>query len=155
MPSEQLLNYLEENGVPYTVIAHPLRYTAQEIASVAHIPGNELAKTVMVKVDEELAMAVLPAPYRVNLAALRRALGAEKVTLASEYEFRRRFPECEPGAMPPFGHLFNMPVYVDSRLEDEMQIAFCAGSHTELVQICYADFYRLSRPTVLDFAWHR
>lgn len=155
MSSEQLLNYLENQGVSYTVIAHPLRYTAQEIASVAHVPGDQMAKTVMVKVDDELAMAVLPAPYRVNLTALRRSLDAEKVTLASEYEFRRRFPECEPGAMPPFGHLFGMPVYVDSRLEDEMQVSFCAGSHTEVVQICYADFIRLVHPLVLDFAWHR
>ena len=145
-------------------ISHAVAYTAREIAALTHISNKELAKTVMVKIDSELVMAVLPASYDVDLSSLRTATGARSVSLAKEAEFKDRFPECEIGAMPPFGNLYGMPVYVDESLTKDKDIAFNAGSHNELLQVCYADFERLVKPTVLKFselpdmesigAWH-
>ena len=154
MPADKLAEYLESQGVQYTVIEHhALVYTAQEIAAAAHISGRQLAKTVMVNVDGTLAMAVLPASHRVNLNRLKAHTGASKVELASEEEFKRRFPDCEVGAMPPFGNLYGIQVYAARDLADEIEIAFCAGSHTELVQMKFEDFKRLVEPEMLDFAW--
>jgi len=154
MPAEKLAEYLESQGVQYTVIEHhaPV-YTAQEIAASTHIPGKQLAKTVMVKVDGGLAMAVIPASQRVNLNRLKVLVGAGKVELASEQEFRNKFPDCQVGAMPPFGNLYGIPVYAAQDLAEEIEIAFCAGSHTELVRIAFSDFKRLAEPRILDFAW--
>ncbi len=154
MPAEKLAEYLESQGVQYTVIEHhaPV-YTAQEIAASTHIPGKQLAKTVMVKVDGGLAMAVIPASQRVNLNRLKVLVGAGKVELASEQEFRNKFPDCQVGAMPPFGNLYGIPVYAAQDLAEEIEIAFCAGSHTELVRISFSDFKRLAEPKILDFAW--
>jgi Ala-tRNA(Pro) deacylase len=154
MPAEKLAEYLESQGVQYTVIEHhaPV-YTAQEIAASTHIPGKQLAKTVMVKVDGGLAMAVIPASQRVNLNRLKELVGAGKVELASEQEFRNKFPDCQVGAMPPFGNLYGIPVYAAQDLAEEIEIAFCAGSHTELVRISFSDFKRLAEPKILDFAW--
>lgn len=154
MPATPLTEYLDSQGVRYKVIQHDaLVYTAQEIAAAAHISGKQLAKTVMVSIDGSLAMAVLPASHRVNLNRLKTHTGAEKVELASEKEFKGRFPDCEVGAMPPFGNLYDLPVYAAHDLGDEIEIAFCAGSHTELVQMEFEDFKRLVQPEMLDFAW--
>jgi Ala-tRNA(Pro) deacylase len=154
MPAEKLAEYLESQGIQYTVIEHhaPV-YTAQEIAASTHIPGKQLAKTVMVKVDGGLAMAVIPASQRVNLNRLKELVGAGKVELASEQEFRNKFPDCQVGAMPPFGNLYGIPVYAAQDLAEEIEIAFCAGSHTELVRMAFSDFKRLAEPKILDFAW--
>ena len=164
MPAKKLREFLESQGIPYMTISHAVAYTAREIAALTHISNKELAKTVMVKIDSELAMAVLPASYDVDLSSLRTATGARSVSLAKEAEFKDRFPECEIGAMPPFGNLYGMPVYVDESLTKDKDIAFNAGSHNELLQVCYADFERLVKPTVLKFselpdmesigAWH-
>jgi Ala-tRNA(Pro) deacylase len=153
MPATKFIDYLESQGVAYTRIRHPKAYTAQEIAAVAHVPGDQLAKTVMVKIDGQLAMAVVPAPYRVNLARLKTLTGAGNVELANEQEFRGRFPDCETGAMPPFGNLYNLPVYAAQNLAKEIEIVFCGGVHGELVRIAFEDFVRLAQPKVLDFAW--
>ena len=164
MPAKKLREFLDSQGVPYTTISHPVAYTAKEIAALTHISNKELAKTVIVKIDSALAMAVLPASYEVDLTSLRAATRARNVTLAKESEFKDRFPECEIGAMPPFGNLYGMAVYVDESLTKDKDIAFNAGSHNELLQVCYADFERLVKPTVLKFselsdmesigAWH-
>ena len=153
MPKEVLKEYLESNNVHYELIEHSPVYTAQEIAASAHIPGKQLAKTVMVKIDGDLAMAVLPAPYRVNFDRLKVLIGAKRVELATEVEFKDKFPDCEPGAMPPFGNLYGMKVYADENLAEEMGIAFCAGAHGELIRISYKDFENLVGPKVIDFAW--
>ncbi|UCG76654.1 MAG: YbaK/EbsC family protein [Gemmatimonadota bacterium] len=149
MPVEKLKRYLESEGVKYVTISHSQAFTAQEIAASAHIPGKELAKTVMVKVDGEMAMAVLPADDRVDRDLLRQATGAETVELASESEFRDVFPSCELGAMPPFGNLWGMKVFSDVRLAEDEEIAFNAGSHSELVRLAYGDFVRLVKPEVV------
>ncbi|MGD2067648.1 MAG: YbaK/EbsC family protein [Gemmatimonadota bacterium] len=152
MPVRELKDFLRENGVPYEILRHDPTFTAQETAAAVHVPGKEFAKTVMIKVDGELAMAVVPASALVSLRRLKEASGGEHVTLADEEEFRDRFPGVEAGAMPPFGNLWEMPVYVDTELRDDDEIVFNAGSHTELMRIPYADFERLVRPEVARIA---
>ncbi|MDX9858657.1 MAG: YbaK/EbsC family protein [candidate division Zixibacteria bacterium] len=152
MPVRLLKEYLDRHGIKYVTISHPPAYTAQKVAASAHIPGRELAKTVMVKVDGKMAMAVLPASTKVEFEKLRAAIGAESVRLASEREFRALFPECDVGAMPPFGNLYGMDVFVAERLTEDEEIAFSAGTHRELLKISYVDFERLVRPRVLRFS---
>jgi Ala-tRNA(Pro) deacylase len=149
MPVTRLKEFLDRENVKYVTIGHSPAFTAQEIAERAHIPGKELAKTVMVKIDGELAMIVVPASDHVKLAHLTEALGADEVELAGEYEFKERFPDCETGAMPPFGNLYDMKVFVSAALREDDEIAFNAGSHSELIRMSYADFERLVNPTPL------
>ncbi len=152
MPVAKLKELLEREKVKYVSIAHSTAYTAQELAASAHIPGKEIAKTVMVKLDGKMAMAVLPATVRVDLDRLREAAGVVKATLAVEEEFERLFPQCPAGAMPPFGNLYGMEVYVDRGLAEDEEIAFNAGSHAELIRMAYRDFERLVKPRLVDFA---
>ena len=152
MPAKKLREFLDSRRILYTTIFHGVAYTAKEIAALTHISNKELAKTVIVKIDGELVMAVLPASYEVDLSSLRAATGARSVTLTKESEFKDRFPECEIGAMPPFGNLYGMAVYVVESLTKDKDIAFNAGSHNELLQVCYTDFERLVKPTVLKFS---
>jgi Ala-tRNA(Pro) deacylase len=149
MPIRKLKEFLDGKKIQYVTITHSPAYTAQQIAASAHIPGKELAKTVMVKIDGELAMAVLPASSKVDFQLLAQAAGAKKVELASEGEFKEAFPGCEVGAMPPFGNLWDMDVYVACSLSDDEEIAFNAGSHTELIKLAYKDFEKLVRPRVV------
>ncbi len=151
MPVQQLKEFLDNRNVKYVTITHSASYTAQEVAASAHVPGKELAKTVVVKLDGKMALAVLPASFRVNLDLLKQTTGAESIELATEDEFRDRFPGCDVGAMPPFGNLYDMPVYVSEVLAEDDEIAFNAGSHTELIRLAYADFERLAQPKVLAF----
>jgi Ala-tRNA(Pro) deacylase len=152
MALAKLTEYLDTNKVRYMVITHSPAYTAQGIAGLAHIPGRELAKTVMVKLDGELVMAVLPAKYHVDLVALRRAFDAKTASLASEEEFQDRFPECETGAMPPFGNLYGLTVFADYSLERDQEIAFNAGTHRELIRMGWEDYRKLVQPTMVPFA---
>jgi len=150
MPVQKLKKFLDENKIRYVSIIHSPAYTAQEIAALTHIKGGEMAKTVMVKVDGEMAMAVLPASFHVDLDRLREVSGAGKVELATEKEFKGLFPQCEVGAMPPFGNLWGMDVYVAEKLTEDEEIAFNAGTHTELVRLAYADYNRLVEPRVVS-----
>jgi Ala-tRNA(Pro) deacylase len=152
MPVEKLKAFLDSRTIKYTVISHSSAFTAQEIAESAHVSGRELAKTVMVKIDGAIAMAVLPASLRVDFEALRKAAGAKKVELTGEAEFRDLFPGCELGAMPPFGNLYGMKLYADRRLAEDREIAFNAGSHTELVRMSYEDFARLAEPRIVELS---
>jgi Ala-tRNA(Pro) deacylase len=155
MPVEKLREYLDREGVKYVNIGHSPAYTAQEIAASAHVPGRELAKAVVVKLDGKMALAVLPANYGVDFGALAKVAGASKGELAAEEEFRDQFLECELGAMPPFGNLYGMETYADKRLREDKEIAFNAGSHKELVKLSYADFERLVKPKTGEFAVRR
>jgi Ala-tRNA(Pro) deacylase len=154
MPATKLKQFLDTHNVKYVSITHSKAYTAQGIAAAAHISGKELAKTVMITVDGEVAMAVLPASETVHLDSLKVALNAKKVDLASERQFRDRFADCELGAMPPFGNLYGLEVYVDETLTRDKEIAFNAGTHLELIKLAYADFANLVQPTVLRFSRH-
>ena len=144
-----LKKFLDSHNVKYVTISHSPAYTAQEIAASAHIPGKELAKTVICKIDRKSAMAVLPASFRVDLDHLKAALGAGEIELATEDEFKSLFPDCGVGAMPPFGNLYDMDVYVAEQLAENEEIAFNAGSHTELVRMSYNDFKNLVTPEVI------
>jgi Ala-tRNA(Pro) deacylase len=151
MLAKKLKSYLDRWQVKYVTISHSPAFTALEIAESAHLPGRILAKTVIVKVDGILAMAVLPSDHRVILDDLREITHSDNVRLASEREFRDSFPDCEPGAMPPFGNLYDMSVYVSPDLAKEPEIAFNAGSHTEIIKMAYRDYERLVKPRVASF----
>ena len=148
MPIQKLKDFLDDHGVKYTLISHSPAFTAQEIAESAHIPGKWLAKAVMVKLDGKMAMAVLPATCRVDLDLLKAAASARMAELASEEEFKYLFRGCAVGAMPPFGNLFGLPVYVADILREDEEIAFNAGTHSELMRLQYRDFERLVKPVV-------
>ena len=152
MPAQKLKEFLDANHIAYTTISHSAAYTAQGIAALAHIPGKEMAKTVILHVDDGFAMAVLPASQHVSLPELRRQIGANRVRLAKEEEFQELFPGCELGAMPPFGNLYGLPVFVDEILAEDKEIAFNAGSHSELVRMSFADFARLVKPKIMALA---
>lgn len=148
---DRLENYLRENAVAFEVQHHPRVVTAQEVAATEHIPGKMLAKTVMVLADGEMAMLALPAPHEVNLEKVGEVLGATEVRLAEE-ELENAFPDCEVGAMPPFGNLDELPVYVEETLAEDETIFFRAGTHTETISLRYTDFEQLVQPTVAEFA---
>lgn len=152
MPAKKLKEFLDSHNVKYVNITHSPAYTAQEIAASAHIHGKELAKTIMVLVDGKMAMAVLPATCTIDFDHFRKAIRARKIELASEENFKDMFPDCEVGAMPPFGNLYGMVVYADKSLEEDAEIAFNAGSHSELIRLSYQDFDKLVKPNVLKFS---
>ncbi|MBT8379435.1 MAG: deacylase [Ignavibacteria bacterium] len=152
MPSKKLKEFLDANNVKYVSVQHSSAYTAQEIAASAHIPGKDLAKTVIVKIDGKMAMAVLPASYKVSFDNLKDALGGKDVRLAYEQEFVDKFPDCEVGAMPPFGNIYNLDVYVAEVLTENEEIAFNACTHTELIKMPFKDFEMLVKPIRFKFA---
>lgn len=155
MPVKKLKDFLDKNKVKYLSCTHSPAFTAQEIAAASHIPGKELAKTVIIKVDDRMAMAVLPASYHIDFNLLKKGLGAKTIRLATENEFKDMFSGCVVGAMPPFGNLFGMDVYAAESLSENEEISFNAGTHTELISLKYKDFERLVQPKVLIFsaAW--
>ncbi|HXR62571.1 MAG TPA: YbaK/EbsC family protein [Rudaea sp.] len=146
MNEGRLEQFLHERHAPYETIHHARALTAQETAASAHIRGRLLAKTVMVNIDGRLAMVVLPAARRVHFGRLREATGAHDAGLACESEFRDLFPDCEVGAMPPFGNLYGIEVYVDESLVTDDDIAFNAGTHTRVMRMPYREFERLVAP---------
>ena len=153
MPVEKLKAFLDQNGVRYVSIKHSSAFTSQEIAASAHVSGREFAKTVIIKIGEKLAMAVLPASYQIDFNLMKETLRDKGVTLATEAEFKNSFPDCEPGAMPPFGNLYGMDVYVADVLTADKLIAFNACSHSEIIRLKYEDFAQLVNPKVFKFSW--
>ncbi len=151
MSANKVKEFLDRNGVKYVCIQHSPAFTAAEVAASAHVAGRDFAKTIVVRVGDNLAMIVLPASRRLVLSDLRELLQNPYVRLATEAEFRDRFPDCEVGAMPPFGHLYGLQVYVAESLAEEPEIAFNAGTHTEVIKMSYGDYDELVRPTVLDY----
>jgi Ala-tRNA(Pro) deacylase len=151
---QRLEKYLREEGVQFETMSHPVAYTAQEVAAAQHTPGSQLAKVAMVDADGEMLMLVLPGSYRIDFPKLRAALESKKVRLAKEEEFAGVFTDCEVGAMPPFGNLYEVPVYVDASLSKVTDMVFKAGSHNTSFKMKYADYERLAKPEVIDFALH-
>ena len=149
MALQELTDYLGKHHINFSMIDHEPAYTAQETAQCCHIPGKMLAKTVIVKMDDKLAMIVLPANYQIDLKRLQEETDCKKLRLANESDFTEQFPKCEVGAMPPFGNLYGMDVYVDKALTKDKEIAFNAGSHSELMQLSYDDFARLVKPKIM------
>jgi Ala-tRNA(Pro) deacylase len=154
MCKEKLETYLRDQQVSFEVQHHPTAYTAQDVAASEHIPSKLMAKVVIVYVDARMVMLVLPASHRVDLSRMRDELGVKDVWLAGEREIAVAFPDCEVGAMPPFGNLYNVPVYVDRLLAEDDTIVFQVGNHTNTISMKYADFSRLVKPTVVEFACH-
>ena len=152
MTLQKLKKFLDENKVRYLTVRHSNAYTAQEVASAAHVSGKEFAKTVITNIDSRMVMCVLPASYRVDFNRLKEAIGIENITLATEAEFKYHFPDCEVGAMPPFGNLYDMEVYLAESLTDNEEISFNAGSHTELIRMKLEDYRRLVNPKILRFS---
>lgn len=147
-----LKEFLDNNDIKYISTMHSLAFTAVDIAKSAHIPSKEMAKTVIIKIDDQLAMAVVPANYKVKLNVLREALDSDNITLATEPEFTSRFTDCEVGAMPPFGNLYDMDVYVAESLSEDEKITFNAGSHLEVIQMDYKDYENLVKPKFIILA---
>lgn len=153
MPYKKLKTFLDESHIRYLTISHSSAYTSQEIAASAHVSGKEFAKTVIIKIDGKMAMAVLPAAYHIDFETLKEIFHTRNVSLATETEFKDKFPDCEVGAMPPFGNLYGIDVFVADALAANDEIAFNACSHTEIIRMDYADYYRLVKPRVFKFSW--
>ncbi len=153
MPCKKLLENLRANGIDFDYIEHPKAYAAGDVAHKAGIPERAFAKTVMVRLDGLMAMAVLPAAFKVNFNLLREAAGAQTISLALEREFASRFPDCELGAMPPFGNLYGLKVYVDGSLAENETVAFNAGTHREVITMAWDDYETLVTPSMARFAY--
>lgn len=149
MPVSKLTNYLDENNIKYVIVQHSKAFTAQEVAASAHIPGRQMAKPVMVNVDGDLKMIVLPSTHDIDFDALKDTLSASEAELASEDDFENLFPDCKLGAMPPFGNLYDIDTLVSESLIGDVEIAFNAGSHKEVVKMDYSDFESLVKPQIL------
>lgn len=149
---ERVEQYLRENGVAFETMAHRVAYTMPEVAAALHVSGREVAKVVMVNASDDMVMLVIPSPSRLDFAKVRAVLGATSVSLAREAEFADLFPDCATGAMPPFGNLYGVPVYVDEALAAEANIVFRVGTHEHTMKVAYADFARLADPSVGDLA---
>ena len=152
MSLQEVEKFLRDEHVKYRTVQHSPAYSSREIAQAAHLPPRRLAKVTMLEIDGELAMAVLPASEMVDIDALSELAGGRSVRLAKESQFADRFPDCEVGAMPPFGNLWGMPVFVSDGFEKTDQIAFEAGSHSELLEMPYDAFLRLVGPQIGHFA---
>lgn len=152
MISVRLKKFLDDNMVGFDVVQHDPAFTAQELAARMHVPGRELVKVVVVKLNGAFALVALPAHRRIDLRALARMVGARKCLIATESEFEEFFPDCEVGAMPPFGVLYNLPTYVDKEVTWSEVIVINAGTHSEAIRVRYADLKRLVRPRVGNFA---
>lgn len=147
----ELKTLLDKSKIHYQVLQHEEVYTSLETAEKQDVPGQEFAKSVVIKADDKFGLAVVPSIYRVNLHKLAQGIGARQADLANESEFTKLFPNCDLGAMPPFGQLYQMPVWVDVTLTKDKEIVFNAGSHTEAIKLSFADFKRLVKPQILDF----
>ena len=148
---ERLEQYLCENGVPFETMAHQQVFTMPEVAAALHVSGKQVAKTVIVKADATWAMFVIPSPQRLDLPKVRAILGAQKISVAREDDFAELFPDCATGAMPPFGNLYGLRVYVDVALAEQNEIVFRVGTHRHAMRVAYADYTRLVQPTEGDF----
>lgn len=155
MPVQQLKDFLDEAGSEYMCLSHPPAFTAQELAHHVKIAGDRVVKTVIIELDGKMAMLVMPATWRVRWDRLSHVLETDFVDLADEQAFQDRFPDCEVGAMPPFGNLFGMAVYCSEALTEQSELAFAAGSHTESVHMKTRDFMELVKPTVINAGFTR
>jgi Ala-tRNA(Pro) deacylase len=149
---ERLTSYLDQQQVPYRHTTHPLAFTAREVARAEHMPERKLAKTIVFLADDRYGMAVLPADSLVDMQELRLVLDMPRLRLATEKELAALFPDCEVGAMPPLGALFDMPVYIDYSLTHEDEIAFNASTHRDVIHMKYVDFANVVWPHKVAFA---
>lgn len=151
---KRLEDFLKNNQADFKEIVHPEAYTAQEIAAAMHVKGSELAKSVMVKADGKFIMTVMPATAKIDFRKLKEELHEKNVRLATEDEFSTLFPDCELGAEPPFGNLYNVETIVDRSLTEDEHIFFNAGTHYEAVEMDFKKYEELVKPKVADIAMH-
>jgi len=151
MITQRLRDHLDRTGVPYSVIPHREAFTAQGVAAASHVSGWQMAKVLVGKDERGYVMAVLPATCRLDLPTFRRITRRKSLLLASEEELRQVFPDCEVGAMPPYGNLYDMPVFADTCFGETRDLAFQAGNHHEIVQVSFGDFARTAQPVITDF----
>ena len=149
--SQRLKNFLDSQHARYQVLPHQAAYTAPEVAHTLHVPGKELAKVVVVNIGDGFVMTVLPSTWNVDLDRLREIFQSPHVRLATEGEVKGLFPDCETGAMSPFGNLYDLQVYVDQSLADDEEIVFQGGTSREAIRMRYEDFAALARPTLEHF----
>ena|ERR1051326_2200749 len=149
----RLKTLLDDQHVRYEVMTHPYAPTSQRAAQVEHVPGKKHAKVVMVEADGQMIMVVCPASDRIDLPKLERSVG-KPTRLATEEEFRSLFPDCETGAMPPFGELYGVPVYVDQSMKQAREFVFEAGTHTDAIRMKFDDFERIAHPHIEDVTQH-
>jgi Ala-tRNA(Pro) deacylase len=150
----RVIDFLDKSGVKYEVTEHKPAFTAQHVAAVEHEPGKYVAKPVVVKADEKIVMCVLPACYKIDLKALKKQMKAKKVSLLTEEEMGQLFGDCELGAEPPFGNLYDLPTVIDKTIEDDDHILFQAGSHEKAIRMAMADYMKLVAPDVMEFSYH-
>ncbi len=149
-----VVEFLDKSGVKYKVSEHKPAFTAQRMAAAAHEPGKYVAKPVIVRADDKYLMCVVAASYKIDLGALKKQLGAKKVELAEEKDMVKIFGDCELGAEPPFGNLYDLTTIMDKALEADDHITFQAGSHDKAVRMSMADYIKLVKPKVLEFSYH-
>jgi Ala-tRNA(Pro) deacylase len=149
---KRLKEYLDDNNIKYVSVSHSPSYTGQELAEAVHISGKEIAKTVILKAENQYVMAVLPASRKIDVRYIEDHVGAQGLRFADENEFTDLFPDCEVGAMPPFGNLYGLPVYSASALSEDEEIVFNAGTHTDAIRMSYSDYEKLVKPTVFHFS---
>ena len=152
MPAQKLKQMLDQHSIKYISINHSPAYTARETAASTFVPRREFAKTIIVDLDGEKVMAVLPASRHVDLEALRKLAHGKQARLATEDEFEELFPDCEVGAMPPFGSLYDTRVFVDKMVTEVDDLCFNAGSHEQILRMDCRDYLNLERPAVGAFA---
>ena len=150
----RVIELLDKSEVRYEVTEHPPAFTAQQVAAVEHEPGKYVAKPVIVKADGKYMMCVLSACYKIDLGALKSQLGAKSVELAQEKEIGKIFDDCELGAEPPFGNLYDLPTIMDKVLEKDDHITFQAGTHEKAIRMSMDDYQKLVEPKVLEFSYH-
>jgi len=150
----RVTEFLNDLSINYDVMNHKPAFTAQQMAALEHEPGKYVAKPVIIKADGEFIMCVLAACYKIDLGALKNQLGASKVELADENEIAKIFEDCDLGAEPPFGNLYDLPVIMDKALENDDHILFQAGTHEQAIRMNMDDYRKLVKPKVLDFTYH-
>lgn len=155
MVAKVLQQFLDSENAHYVLTRHSPAYTAQETAQAAHVHGMRLAKSVILKADEELTMVVIPAPYLLDMEGLQVSLGCRSLELAHESDFGDRFRDCETGALPPFGVLFDMPMYMADCFDPNQDIVFCAGSHSEIIRMPFVEFVQLAEPQPITVGFQR
>lgn len=147
----RLIEFLDQSKVRYEILHHPEAFTSHELAAIEHVKGKDRAKVVMIKAGAEIVMAVLPTDRRIDLQKIGEITG-RPTTKAAEAEFKPLFPDCAIGTMPPFGHLYGVATYLDRSVAEADKLVFEAGTHSDAIKMKYADYERLAKPTIVDFA---
>jgi len=149
-----LQDYLDQLGIPYRISVHATAYTSQDLAAREHVPGKQVVKSVVVRVDGRLYLCALPATHRIDLERLREQLNATEVVIEEEHKLQEIFPDCELGAGPPIGKLYGLPTLMDLSLMQDEQVTFQAGNHTTAVTMSFRDYRRAADPEIANFGRH-